>query len=522
MGKTDQRLYFRVLLLISLAFALGCLYQYHYGYYAWVRDGFERGNDDAFISFRYSVNLIDHGVLTFNPSDSPLVEGYSNPLLVLLMAGVYAIGGLEAMYPTSALLGFVSAIGALIYLVRSLREREGLTGAAFVGMAAALSPSIWIHTTSGMETGLVIALQVVMWAEIIRSQTRAEEPRLTILMLSSILLVLLRTDGFSFPLIVTAYCALLRQFRIGFALLFGIIGTFLLLTAARYGYYGELLPNVTHVKTGISLSDRFPIGIRLLGSVGYRNGLLPAVIACAVMIVKGAKGPYRAQWVRSSAFEPLTFFLLLSYYLYVGGDFYRDRFLLILFPMGALLLWRLVAHARPMLKWASCVVLIAAGFAAFGFDHRLSEVADKSYDRFEFVGRFLGRHYPGKVLATGAAGKIPFYSGMETIDMLGLNNRYIARLEPKGNFPGHSHWDADWVLSQRPDVICCHAYGDGGLTYDLDRQRYERSGYKLRYLVLNRGHEREPIVDASEMSRTQIAALIESGYYYAILERIDS
>jgi hypothetical protein len=62
---------------------------------------------------------------------------------------------------------------------------------------------------------------------------------------------------------------------------------------------------------------------------------------------------------------------------------------------------------------------------------------------------------PGAVLATNTAGTIPYYSGLRTIDMLGLNDVHIAhRNMPMGKgLAGHEKWDAAYVLAQHPDYI---------------------------------------------------------------------
>ncbi|HPB97137.1 MAG TPA: hypothetical protein PKW66_14560 [Polyangiaceae bacterium] len=54
--------------------------------------------DDAFISFRYARNLVEGHGLVFNPGER--VEGYTNFLWTVLLAGAYAIGipfGLSAI-----------------------------------------------------------------------------------------------------------------------------------------------------------------------------------------------------------------------------------------------------------------------------------------------------------------------------------------------------------------------------------------------------------------------------------------
>ena len=54
-----------------------------------------------------------------------------------------------------------------------------------------------------------------------------------------------------------------------------------------------------------------------------------------------------------------------------------------------------------------------------------------------------------------AAGAIPFYSGLPTIDMYGLSDHHIARV-PLAEGPwlaGHMKWDNAYVLARRPDLI---------------------------------------------------------------------
>ncbi|MBN2056233.1 hypothetical protein JW905_15010, partial [bacterium] len=61
---------------------------------------------------------------------------------------------------------------------------------------------------------------------------------------------------------------------------------------------------------------------------------------------------------------------------------------------------------------------------------------------------------PDAVIAVVPAGKIPFYSGLYTIDMRGLLDRHIARQPSSpGGLAGHEKRDPDYVLSRHPDYI---------------------------------------------------------------------
>jgi hypothetical protein len=69
---------------------------------------------------------------------------------------------------------------------------------------------------------------------------------------------------------------------------------------------------------------------------------------------------------------------------------------------------------------------------------------------------FTGNLPGDAVLATGPAGAIPYYSGLKTIDMWGINDREIGRrrMAGMGSGPaGHEKGDGALVLGRRPDVI---------------------------------------------------------------------
>lgn len=62
---------------------------------------------------------------------------------------------------------------------------------------------------------------------------------------------------------------------------------------------------------------------------------------------------------------------------------------------------------------------------------------------------------PGDLVATPVAGAIPYASGLPSIDMLGLNDRVIARRRVKlgGAEKDHEKYDAAYVLSRNPAWI---------------------------------------------------------------------
>jgi hypothetical protein len=112
--------------------------------------------------------------------------------------------------------------------------------------------------------------------------------------------------------------------------------------------------------------------------------------------------------------------------------------------------------ARPLARRLAAAVLLAALLAPWsGF---LREIGRESFwvRHWERLGRRLAEILPaGTTIALCPVGALPYRSGFRTIDMLGLNDRHIARVEPDRSYyyPGHQRHDGPSVLARRPDLI---------------------------------------------------------------------
>jgi hypothetical protein len=73
------------------------------------------------------------------------------------------------------------------------------------------------------------------------------------------------------------------------------------------------------------------------------------------------------------------------------------------------------------------------------------------------LGKWINEHTsPNAVIATDAAGLIPYYSGRVTLDMFGLTDMHIAHLQVPNMGRGttaHEKFDPDYILAQQPDYI---------------------------------------------------------------------
>ena len=110
--------------------------------------------DDAFISFRYTRNLLEGHGLVFNPGE--YVEGYTNFLWILELAAIWGIFGLrpEHAAPWLSVAYTVATIAAILWWVArlpSLRNR-GLVGWMALGLLCSSATfAVWT-SGGGLET----------------------------------------------------------------------------------------------------------------------------------------------------------------------------------------------------------------------------------------------------------------------------------------------------------------------------------------------------------------------------------
>lgn len=115
--------------------------------------------DDAFITFRYSRNLVEGQGFVYNPGER--VMGTTTPLFTLLMAAISAVTG-QQDYQWYAILVSALADAAtavlLFLLVRRLTESDG--AGALLGALWAISPMSVTFAVGGMETSVNILWMV--------------------------------------------------------------------------------------------------------------------------------------------------------------------------------------------------------------------------------------------------------------------------------------------------------------------------------------------------------------------------
>jgi len=507
--------------LCGLVLILGCVLQIVAGYTHFDLTGAAFGTDDAYISYRYAENLVRGYGLVFNRGER--VEGYSNFLYVLLMAPAFFFTGGLGVYVYSSLFNIICVLGAYLVFRRWICRSFSPLVTSLAIFLFATCPLIWLWTASGMETVLVLLMQLVIWAKAERcAELGANSKDVLILCLAIIVSILSRADGFVIPVFALLYLLFKGRYKeltwCSTAFLIILICYFLW----RHDYYGYFLPNTYYAKVSGPISLRIEYALQLLLVIVLSEGLLFYFMGVLVVLIVQWIGVlrHRLSFLETASFDRILFIGILAYWIYIGGDNFHERFLLLLYPLGIYILFRNIGHILPK----GTLVSLVSIFAIFQLgvlltDARFHYTLHK-YDRWVVLGEYLARQHAGQVLAIDAAGKVPFFSDLKTIDMFGLNDAFIAHQNVPTFVVGHNTTAPAYVLSRRPALIAAGVDGaDLNLGAGMKRDLYLQAGYEVKYLVSTDAANAESIIDVSGLDRPSVGALVEKGYKYAVLQK---
>ena len=429
--------------------------------------------DDAFISFRYARHLAEGHGLVWNVGERP-IEGFTNLLWTLLVALAMKCG--REPVATSMVLGLGSFV---VTMLATQAIVTLLTGSRFAAWVATVllgtNYTFSAYATGGLETQLQAALFTVAAWLTLRVIVRKERRHLAALSVVLALAIATRLDSALVVVVlgIAATLAIVRDLEDGrsrsLALLIlpggaGVVA----LVAWKLSYFGAVLPNTFYVKAASpALGFR---GVEYVVAFLRHYGLLLASAIASVFAVRAAKASGRRALVLLAAVALWTLYVAA-----VGGDFMEFRFMVPVLPLFvAFLVWSWVAGgAGRALTLAMTGALIFDSFAheydtsdeAFLMDGAGIEtipalqahLKDPNQD-WATLGKALGASFDERdqvSIAVMAAGAIPYYSDLRTIDMLGLNDAWIARHGvANSSRPGHARVaPAEYLVLERVSFV---------------------------------------------------------------------
>jgi hypothetical protein len=429
--------------------------------------------DDAFITFRFARNLSTGAGPVFNPGER--VEGYTNFLWMLMMAIVIKAGGAPGLW--SRLLSIAFSLGTIVTFLTyiSRRSDEGLIRWLFVAFLAFSSPFL-VWSTGGMETA---AFAFFVFIGLVSFLVGLEQGKSRSLVCSSLLFsaaALTRPEGilvFSLALGCLALFSSLKKtsFKQCILLLLPFLALYGAYFIWRLSYYGKFFPNTYYVKAPGALMAS--LGLAYYWHFLIDSALWLPVTLAAYWSIKSR----RISFGSGDVYITLLLAVYSAYVIYAGGDFMAlARFLMPLLPIVYLLLHRLYSPGEFVDRRKGGSVLATVALVAFVIVniHSCIKAQGMDYDegvdsigvlqdyvtKWSDVGRLIYQDSrPTDTIAVTAAGAIPYFSQLYTIDMRGLEASDLGRytIIRDSIRPGHVMMiSMSYLFEMNPQFIIGH------------------------------------------------------------------
>jgi len=432
--------------------------------------------DDAFISFRYADNFIHGKGLVWNEGER--VEGYTNFLWTLIISVPIFLN----LDPTR----FSFAIGILLFAL-SLYFTYRLAATLLQSNHLALLTVIFLGTnhtfssyaTGGMETQLQTCLFVACMFLLSDSVASRRWSRMRLCLLSVLLGLAVLTRPDSVLLVSVALPVMLFHIRRAEGerqkslLSVCVLGPLVVLVGGwlfwKLRLYGSVLPNTFYVKVASLNSLKRGMFYVYLFFQSYWLMLFPFLF---LIFSRRLFHEKNRQWIVLSMLVALW----LLYVVFVGGDFMEFRFIVPILPFIFMhIAWLIFVPLRRLKLQIVLVVLVLAGALhhALTFTNPslryydiestrgLSDLLTQESTDWIGIGKVLGEsfnHDANVSIATTAAGAIPYYSRMKAIDILGLNDKWVARHgEIVAAKPGHQRRaPLSYLIERKVNLLIGH------------------------------------------------------------------
>lgn len=457
--------------------------------------------EDGMISMRYAWNL-SHGLgLVWNAGER--VEGYSNPLMTLLMSVVTALFDKKLAVLLIQLLGIPTVLGVAFLtrqLARELYENRAMADLAFVGILFYAPLAYW--SLLGMETGLLTLLVLAGFLCAVKYMKNGQPHQLWYVAILLGLAFLTRNESLLLAGLIFAMLAI-HIWRSGaerrslvFAML--IYSVFVMgQLFFRLCYYGQLVPNTYTLKvTGVPMSVKLRWGMQYIQPFLAQSVLLVELALFALL---------RGKWKNTTLLLFLP--ILLGYLISIGGDAFPLWRLLVpampfVFVLAASASVELIAWCRPQAKalplaWMLLSLLLLNIPLIGQVYNREGQNVQAFYNGHSTnvaIG-LLALTKPQASIGVFLAGVIPYYADRRAIDFLGKSDAHIANLPAHLEIamPGHNKYDLQYSIRKlQPTYIQRFYWWDKRENLrSWAIKHYVRANYATPYgditLILKRG-----------------------------------
>ena len=417
--------------------------------------------EDAYIHVRYVENTVSSGAWSsWNIGEKP-VSGDSSPLWLAILVVLKFIG--ISPYLGSkiiASMAFIACLTDLVTFYNAKRKSKGLLmEIVFTISLFTLIPMLF-YSVSGIET----ILFVFLISRLVLSGSRFGHA------LAAIGLSMVRPEGVLFVLGITAT----KYWKDWITIIKTILPAFFLYIAYllfHKSYFGYMLPNTYYAKADLPMLHAIIYGCRTL-----------ALFLKDYYLVMGFAGLYflSGQLKKSDKIILALAVIILFFIFKVGGDnaaafpHHRHILPLILFAwIYAFLTAEDIAskykHGNIVMFFILCVLFWSHFSSEMHTEHspfRNTKQIVKKLLRLPLVGKsapetslpsthkILSYFPDGESFASCSAGETPsIFLKLNFIDMLGLNDEYIARNGTRQYGQTDTKTEYSYVLSRSPGLI---------------------------------------------------------------------
>lgn len=396
--------------------------------------------DDAYIFFRYADNWVRGHGLVYNPGEA--VEGYTSFLWTVLLGAGIALG----LPPLAFSQGLGVTLGlATLWCLRDVSRRI-FPDAPFLALLPvallAVNRTFCVWSVQGLDPRLFGALlMAVVWSWFRYGTGGPARGRVPLTGILIGLLLLARPEGYLFAglmFLCAAWGAAAKGD--GRRLVPHVLVAFAMVAAHltfRYLTYGDLLPNTFYAKVVGPQGTR---GLLYLWAWAKVSG----VVVFGLLALPGLRSFLRGPGLLSQRiFLVFSTFFYGFYLVQIGGDYLGFRMIdpvqPFVFLLGAHGLRVLVDRLAPVRARRAAGAALAAAWLAVSL---VALAAPKSlhgdcwtpedegvYTRhYGQVGRWIAANiHPPESIAIIPAGAIAYLSRVRVLDLMGLNDREIAR-----------------------------------------------------------------------------------------------
>ncbi len=390
-------------------------------------------SEDAAMLFQYSENLATSGRVSYNLGGPP-VEGATDFLWMLVLSLCHRIG-LDT-YLSACALSAIALVASAYLLVRLTNRRTPfLLPLAALALMAVPQVFAAIQGFSPLFFGTFILLAMVAFTE--------HRPKTTFL--AAILTCLIRPDGvvFAVPLVAAFLLRHRADLKQNLIRVFAIaIVPGLVYFGWRFTYFDSLFPLPFYVKSNFSR-------VALLFNMDSLKLNLMFMLALSPLLIVASRG------IRPSDREARTSFILVTlsliaipFVFYSSMQLEQNLAYRFQYPFVLIALALAARHALPSLLTSLAVL---CSLALMGPWYAVEGVRTLSMpsENIPYVAQAMGSLPCCGRIATTEAGRFPYYSNWETIDLWGLNTSELAQ----------TLVTPDDVQNYNPDLIVIHPLG---------------------------------------------------------------